>query len=96
MKIGLIDADGGGFPNLALMKISAYHKVRGDRVEWWNGLLRYDRVYVAKVFTDTYTKEQPFVIQAAEVIRGGHGIRLTKQTTRRDRTPIPRLFHISI
>lgn len=26
MKIGLIDADGHNFPNLALMRISAYHK----------------------------------------------------------------------
>lgn len=33
MKIGLIDVDGGKFPNLALMKISAYHKAKGDNVE---------------------------------------------------------------
>ena len=26
MKIGLIDVDGHNFPNLALMKISAWHK----------------------------------------------------------------------
>lgn len=73
MKIGLIDADGGKFPNLCLMKISAYHKKRGDQVEWWNGLLKYDRVYMSKVFGETYTKETPFVIQADEVIRGGTG-----------------------
>ena len=73
MKIGLIDADGGKFPNLCLMKISAYHKRRGDQVEWWNGLLKYDRVYMSKVFDETYTKETPFVIQADEVIRGGTG-----------------------
>ena len=30
MKIGLIDVDGHNFPNLALMKISAYHKAKGD------------------------------------------------------------------
>jgi hypothetical protein len=29
MKIGLIDVDGHNFPNLALMKISAYHKAIG-------------------------------------------------------------------
>lgn len=73
MKIGLIDADGGRFPNLALMKLSTYHKAKGDKVEWWNGLLYYDRVYVAKVFTDQYTKEPPFVIQADEIIKGGTG-----------------------
>ena len=73
MRIGLIDADGGKFPNLAIMKLSAYHKARGDHVEWWNGLAKYDRVYMAKVFTELYTKEMPFVIQADEVIRGGTG-----------------------
>ena len=34
-KIGLIDVDGHNFPNLALMRISAYHKAKGDQVEWW-------------------------------------------------------------
>ena len=27
MKIGLIDVDGHNFPNVALMKISAYHNI---------------------------------------------------------------------
>lgn len=35
MKIGLIDVDGHNFPNLALMRISSYHKAKGDDVEWW-------------------------------------------------------------
>ena len=35
MKIGLIDLDSHHYPNLALMKISAYHKAQGDSVEWW-------------------------------------------------------------
>lgn len=33
MIIGLIDVDGHNFPNLALMKLSAYHKSKGDEVE---------------------------------------------------------------
>lgn len=38
MRIGLIDVDAESrgkvtFPNLALMKISAWHKLRGDSVE---------------------------------------------------------------
>jgi len=33
MNIGLIDIDGHGFPNIALMKISSYHKKHGDNVE---------------------------------------------------------------
>ena len=32
MKIGLIDVDGHNFPNLALMRISAWHKAQGDEV----------------------------------------------------------------
>lgn len=47
----LIDADGhNGFPNLALMRISAWHKARGDDVQWWFGFDHYDIVYISKVF----------------------------------------------
>ena len=35
MKIGLYDVDSHNFPNLPLMKISAWHKSQGDEVEWW-------------------------------------------------------------
>lgn len=31
--VGLIDVDGHNFPNLALMRISAWHKAHGDNVE---------------------------------------------------------------
>ena len=38
MNIALVDVDGhSGFPNLALMRLSAWHKAQGDSVEWWNG-----------------------------------------------------------
>ena len=50
MNIGLIDVDGHGFPNLALMKISAYHKRRGDTVDWYSIFDHYDIVYMSKVF----------------------------------------------
>lgn len=50
MKIGLVDVDGHNFPNLALMKISAWHKKHGDIVHWAGSLERYDIVYMAKVF----------------------------------------------
>ena len=33
MKIGLIDVDGHHYPNLALMKLSAWHKSQGVTVE---------------------------------------------------------------
>ena len=73
MNIGLIDVDSHNFPNLALMKISAFEKSRGNSVEWWNGLQHYDRVYEAKVFDETYTPDNDFIINADEVIKGGTG-----------------------
>lgn len=73
MDIGLIDVDSHNFPNLALMKISAWEKSQGNHVEWWNGLKHYDKVYQAKVFDDTYTQDNEFVINADEIIKGGTG-----------------------
>lgn len=72
-KIGLIDVDSHHYPNLVLMKISAYHKSKGDTVEWWNAFISYDRVYQAKIFTEEYTKDNEYFIKADEVIKGGTG-----------------------
>lgn len=78
MKIGLIDVDGhSGFPNLALMKISAWHKQQGDDVEWWIGLKKYDRVYMSKVFT--FSPDVDAVIQAGEIVQGGTGFFIHKK-----------------
>lgn len=76
MRIGLIDVDGHNFPNIALMKISAYHKAHGDYVEWWNGFVHYDRVYMSRVFTDEYTQDENHCINADEIIKGGTGYSL--------------------
>lgn len=73
MNVGLIDVDSHNFPNLALMKLSAYHKEKGDNVEWWNGLKHYDRVYKSKVFDETLSPDIEYVINADEVIGGGTG-----------------------
>lgn len=73
MKIGLIDVDGHNYPNLALMKISAYHKAHGDDVEWWWGWEQYDRVYMSKIFDDSYTPDIPEPCNAKEIIKGGTG-----------------------
>lgn len=73
MKIGLIDVDSHNYPNLALMKISAYHKSKGDTVEWWWGWGQYDRVYMSKVFDDTYTPDPPDPVNAKEIVKGGTG-----------------------
>ena len=73
MRIGLIDVDGHNFPNLALMKLSAWHKDRGDTVEWWDGFGQYDRVYMSKVFDETYSPDIPEPLNAREVVKGGTG-----------------------
>lgn len=79
MNIGLIDVDGHNFPNLALMKISAYHKAQGDTVEWWWGFGQYDRVYMSKVFDDTYSPDIPEPYNAREIIKGGTGYGMDNQ-----------------
>lgn len=74
MKIGLIDVDGHNFPNLALMRISAYHKAHGDNVEWWSSEFEYyDIVYMSKVFSDAYSKEGHTPMNCGKVIKGGTG-----------------------
>ena len=71
MNIGLIDVDGHNFPNLALMKLSAWHKAQGDTVEWWWGFGDYDRVYMSKVFDETYSPDVPEPLNAREIVNGG-------------------------
>ena len=71
MKIGLIDVDGHNFPNLALMKISAYHKAQDNDVEWADCFGQYDIVYMSKVFT--FTPDYQFPINSKQIIKGGTG-----------------------
>ena len=73
MKVGLIDVDGHNFPNLALMKISAWHKQRGDTVEWCFPLDHYDIVYQSKVFDDTYSPDIDWTPNADVIHKGGTG-----------------------
>jgi hypothetical protein len=75
LKIGLIDVDGHNFPNLALMKISAWHKSQGDEVEWFFGFNEYDIVYMSKVFT--FTDDFHQMINSKKIIKGGTGYNLT-------------------
>lgn len=75
MRIELIDVDSHNFPNLPLMKISAWHKQRGDSVEWYNPLTAWqnspDRVYMSKVFP--FTPDYQHSVNAKEIIKGGTG-----------------------
>ena len=75
MKIGLIDVDGHHYPNLPLMKLSAWHKKQGDTVRWYepfDGMIeKYDIVYMSKVFS--FTPDYEYPIYADRIERGGSG-----------------------
>ena len=73
MKIGLIDVDGHNFPNLVLMKLSAWHKLQGDNVEMYQPMFsgEMDRVYMSKVFD--FTHDYEYIVNANEIIKGGTG-----------------------
>lgn len=74
LKIGLHDAEfeqmkNKVFPNLALMKLSTFHKSRGNSVEWWDKSKAYDIVYSSKVFDFTpINKNLPM-----NTLKGGTG-----------------------
>lgn len=71
MNIGLVNVDSVK-PNLVLMKISAYHKQKGDSVEWADALFgEYDKIYMSKVFS--FTPDDNTEYNAKEVVRGGTG-----------------------
>ena len=83
MKIGLIDNDlvarkNHSFPNLAVMKISGYHKKRGDSVDLigFNEINphalfanNFDLIYVSKAFTSSETPD--YVFKLDNVKKGG-------------------------
>lgn len=72
-RIGLIDVDGHNYPNLPLMKISAWHKLQGDSVEWYDPMFsgHMDKVYMSKVFS--FTPDYIYPIDADEIEKGGSG-----------------------
>lgn len=77
MNIGLYDVDSHRYPNLPLMKISAWHKAQGDNVEFVLPIKHYDKIYVSKVFGDEYsTFDNPY-LQADEIVFGGTGFAIT-------------------
>ena len=74
MRIGLIDVDGHNYPNLALMKISAFWKNKNAEVEWYNHEgVNYDIVYMAKVFSEQYSPDDNREIHSKQIIKGGTG-----------------------
>ena len=87
MKIGLVDVDGHAkkkkwgatiYPNIALCKISRWHKQQGDDVEWALPFCHYDRIYMSKVFS--FSPDDLIVYDADEIIKGGTGYDNYKST----------------
>lgn len=68
MRVGLHDADRTGFPNLALMKLSAAYKAQGHEVSWWELGRAFDKVVSSKVFSYT-----PEVSLPTDALCGGVG-----------------------
>jgi hypothetical protein len=79
--VGIIDAEllanrQHRFPNLAAMKISAWHKERGDVVTLvpsYKYVNDFSRVYISCVFTDIATTIPPAVLKLPHVRYGGTG-----------------------
>ena len=104
MQIGLYDVDSHNYPNLPLMKISAWHKARGDSVEFIRPLdslsKHYNKIYVSRVFGDEYVKFVNYNITADEIVYGGTGFAITvedgKEVYHKDRDPNlpPEIEHI--
>ena len=76
MNIGILAVD-SNYPNLALMKISNYHKGIGDNVEWYNPFNHYDKLYMAKVFSFTDDYRQ-WITNADIIEKGGTGYDISK------------------
>ena len=76
-NIGLFDVDSHNFPNIALMKISAWHKAQGDNVEFVYPIKHYDKIYVSKIFGDEYSIMPNICLQADEIVFGGSGFAIS-------------------
>ena len=74
MKIAICKVDKTRFPNLALLKLSAWHKKQGHTVSQYVPLMAglYDKVYASKVFTWTQGNEY----LTGNVDRGGTGYKM--------------------
>lgn len=80
MKIGLLDVDCSAskkhwgatiYPNIAIAKIAAYHKQRGDEVEWATPFEHYGILYRSKIFN--FTPDDLRVYSFDREVRGGTG-----------------------
>ena len=77
MRVGLVDVD-SKMPNLALMKISAYHKKQGNKVKFYQPLFdNPDVIYSSKIFD--FTPDYQYYPNDVEIVKGGSGYNLNKK-----------------
>jgi hypothetical protein len=77
LNVSLVSVD-SKIPNLALMKISAWHKARGDKVKFYDPLFdKPDLIYASKIFD--FTSDYFYFPKDVPVIKGGidYGIKIT-------------------
>jgi len=76
--IRLVDID-GKFPNIALMKISAYYKKLGCDVAWHSPMLdatkKIDKLFVSKLFK--FTADYKYYPKNTKIFKGGTGFDIT-------------------
>lgn len=78
MRIGIFDVD-SKIPNLALMKISAYHKERGDDVQHFLPVMdknHFDKIYASTIFCDDDSDRR--YLDPDRMVIGGSGWDLKK------------------
>lgn len=86
-RILLVDADShNGFPNLSIMKLSAYHKSLGDHVDLIKGipstapLEQPDKAYISCIFFQNTKRVKDYAAQfSCPVELGGSGVDLKKE-----------------
>lgn len=79
MAIGLIDVD-SKIPNLALMKISGYHKELGEKVEFVQENKDYEKIYASTIFTRSKDKVEKLIeIYGDKIEIGGTGWDIKKE-----------------
>jgi len=77
-RVGLLDVDGRGYPNFALMKVSAHHKAAGDHVEMAIPMEFYDVLYASKIFT--FSPEPDYGLYGFDrLFKGGTGYDVSLQ-----------------
>lgn len=72
-KIALHDHETNNYPNLVLMKLSAFHKSQNHSIYWFNSFETYDTIYSSKVFT--WTPQNPYLPHNTTI--GGTGYDMT-------------------